>query len=349
MSPPTSLVLIIFYPPLIVSFHLAAINAPCRSCFHRCHCPPSLVLDVVRTHRRRRRRRVVIGGATPASSATAFLHYDDFIEFDLINIDNSDEPTTNENNDNTWASSNSSPPSSSSPSLPLPSLFPRLQAILGSSPISYSASITHNLLQQLSAAGFVNDNDITQFARGFIDREEELSRISIHDFRWIPLDAHRARVGIIALLVREEEELLLLRRGANNNEMIRQDPAMTEAHPTVVNSGDRLTEMEVIQCMIELPMMIYLRGGKTITTWRRNDERESFREHAIYVAILATRHWNVTKIQLLIGIMNNKQRRRLSPFLREYPLPVDYLYETMVQRHGFPLPLPRESIDKYVK
>jgi hypothetical protein len=39
--------------------------------------------------------------------------------------------------------------------------------------------------------------------------------------------------------------LLLLRRGANNNEMIRQDPAMTEAHPTVVNSGDRLTEMEV--------------------------------------------------------------------------------------------------------
>jgi hypothetical protein len=206
MSPPTSLVLIIFYPPLIVSFHLAAINAPCRSCFHRCHCPPSLVLDVVRTHRRRRRRRVVIGGATPASSATVFLHYDDFIEFDLINIDNSDEPTTNENKI-TWSSSSPSPSSSPPSSLPLPSLFPRLQAILGSSPISYSASITHNLLQQLTAAGFVNDNDITQFARGFIDREEELSRIFIHDFRWIPLDAHRARVGIIALLVREEEEL----------------------------------------------------------------------------------------------------------------------------------------------
>jgi hypothetical protein len=102
--------------------------------------------------------------------------------------------------------------------------------------------------------------------------------------------------------------------------------------------------------MIELPMGIYLRSGKTITTWRRNDERESFREHAIYVAILATRHWNVNKIQLLIGIMSSKQRRRLSPFfLREYPLPVDYLYETMVQRHGFLLPLPRESIDKYVK
>ena len=163
MMSPTSLVFIIFYPPLIVSFHLAAVNTsmsielPALSIALRALISKSklfLLSDVS-----------VVGGDGGGGGLEArrrhqqqqqqySSHYDDFIEFDLINNDNADEPTTNENK-NTWASRSQSS-----------SLFPRLHEILESSPISYSASITNNLMQQLSAAGFVDDNDITQFGKG---------------------------------------------------------------------------------------------------------------------------------------------------------------------------------------
>ena len=160
-------------------------------------------------------------------TTTLFLHYNDFTEFELLHAD---EPTPNgqvyDSNIRDWA--NNIPPS-------LPSLFPRLQETLESSPISYSPIITNSILQQLTAAGFVDDNDITQFARGFLVREEELSQILIRDFGWKALDAHRARVGIISL-VRKELKVV--------NGMIDHGPTETAVLSTA--KSDRLIEQEKV-------------------------------------------------------------------------------------------------------
>ena len=53
---------------------------------------------------------------------------------------------------------------------------------------------------KLTASGFINDNDVTNFAKGFIQREEVLSQLLIQDFSWDAMNAHRARVGVIQLV-----------------------------------------------------------------------------------------------------------------------------------------------------
>lgn len=89
----------------------------------------------------------------------------------------------------------------SSLSPPTANNFPRLQTILVS---IYSESISNNVLQRLSMSGFHNDNDMIQFAKGFInDRQEIISKMLIQDFGWDALDAHRARVALVALVCDE--------------------------------------------------------------------------------------------------------------------------------------------------
>lgn len=78
--------------------------------------------------------------------------------------------------------------------------FPKLQHALQTPPISYPSTITSSIIHQFISSGFTNDNDIIQFAKGFIDREEVLSRILIQDFGWKALVAHQARVGAITLV-----------------------------------------------------------------------------------------------------------------------------------------------------
>ena len=81
--------------------------------------------------------------------------------------------------------------------------FSRLRNIITSSPISYSNEISNNIITKLESSGFIDDNDVTNFAKGFVEREEVLSQVLISDFSWDAMDAHRARVGIIEL-VRQE-------------------------------------------------------------------------------------------------------------------------------------------------
>ena len=89
----------------------------------------------------------------------------------------------------------------SSLSPPTANNFPRLQTILLS---IYSESISNNVLQRLSMSGFHNDNDMIQFAKGFINRQEIIiSKMLIQDFGWDALDAHRARVALVALVCDE--------------------------------------------------------------------------------------------------------------------------------------------------
>lgn len=93
------------------------------------------------------------------------------------------------------------------------SRFSKLQHIIASPPISFSDEISNNIIKQLMASGFLDDNDVTNFARGFIQREEVLSQILIQDFSWQALEAHRARVGIIELVqqsIRDEGSHLQL-------------------------------------------------------------------------------------------------------------------------------------------
>lgn len=104
------------------------------------------------------------------------LNYDDFSEFELQSVQNPVE--------NGQSMSN----------------FPKLQHIFLTPPISYSEDISNNILNRLATAGFVDDSDVTNFGKGFANREEVLSQILMQDFAWEKLDAHRARVGIIELV-----------------------------------------------------------------------------------------------------------------------------------------------------
>eukprot|EP00804_Cyclotella_cryptica_P029316 CCRYP_018027-RA/>CCRYP_018027-RA protein AED:0.18 eAED:0.18 QI:0/0.2/0/1/0.2/0.16/6/0/724 len=80
------------------------------------------------------------------------------------------------------------------------SLFPTLHNILTSPPISYSDVLSVDILSKLTNSGFVDDNDVSNFGKGFFAREEVLSQILMQHFAWKALDAHRARVGIIELV-----------------------------------------------------------------------------------------------------------------------------------------------------
>jgi len=170
-----SILLVFLYNPLTtVAFQLTPLpSTPC------CVPTPTPGICPHYNHRCRRRRN-------NAKTQLLSLHFDDFS--DLIN----DNVKKNEkvNGEEDW-----SIPSSSSQS----SLFPLLQSTLQSPPISYPPKISSTIIQQFSSSGFLNDNEIIQFARGFLSREEVLSRILIQDFGWKALDAHRARVGIVSL------------------------------------------------------------------------------------------------------------------------------------------------------
>jgi hypothetical protein len=199
-------------------------------------------------------------------TTTLFLHYNDFSEFELMHAD---EPTPNGqvydiiNHD--WASI---PPT-------LPTLFPRLQETLESSPISYSSIITNSILQQLTAAGFVDDNDITQFARGFLVREEELSQILIQDFGWTALDAHRARVGIISLVREELKEV---------NVMIDKGPTVTEAQSTT--KSDRSIEQEVVLTSNDTVSPVELRNRLGVEEIKVVNETEVSIKPALWKSVL---------------------------------------------------------------
>ncbi|KAL3788275.1 LOW QUALITY PROTEIN: hypothetical protein HJC23_011907 [Cyclotella cryptica] len=73
------------------------------------------------------------------------------------------------------------------------SLFPTLHNILTSPPISYSDVLSVDILSKLTNSGFVDDNDVSNFGKGFL-------HILMQHFAWKALDAHRARVGIIELV-----------------------------------------------------------------------------------------------------------------------------------------------------
>ena len=63
------------------------------------------------------------------------------------------------------------------------------------------------MLDCLASSGFLDDDDVMQFARGFYrERQEALSSALVRDFGWAALDAHRASVGMVALARAELEE-----------------------------------------------------------------------------------------------------------------------------------------------
>ena len=137
--------------------------------------------------------RIVVGHDGIKVPTLLYLHYDDFSEL-LSSDENNVGQVANINNgrqiENEFVDSTKSSQSS----------FPKLQHILTSPPISYPASISSKILEQFTSSGFINDNDILQFAKGFVvSKEEMLSQILLQDFGWKALDAHRARVGIVSL------------------------------------------------------------------------------------------------------------------------------------------------------
>jgi hypothetical protein len=85
----------------------------------------------------------------------------------------------------------------------IPQKFAQIYQTLISSPISYSITKSHSIISQLQSSGFTNDDDIYQFAVGFVtsNRQEVISRILIDDFAWPVMDAHIARVGISAMVM----------------------------------------------------------------------------------------------------------------------------------------------------
>jgi len=81
--------------------------------------------------------------------------------------------------------------------------FPRLHTILSATYNNQPDNTISAITNQLTTSGFLNDNDIIQFAKGFINRQEIISNVLINDFQWNVIDAHRCRVGLIEL-VRDE-------------------------------------------------------------------------------------------------------------------------------------------------
>lgn len=81
--------------------------------------------------------------------------------------------------------------------------FSQIYQTLSSPPRSYSISKSNSIISQLQSSGFTNDDDIYQFAVGFVssNRQEIISRILIDDFAWPVMDAHVARVGMSALVL----------------------------------------------------------------------------------------------------------------------------------------------------
>ena len=167
-------------PPVAVAFH-SPINY-----YH-----PSCVVSRPSNHRRHHQAQQ--------------LHYDDF---DLTN--NDCEIVVDSFDLINGEAVNGSSSSSQTP-------FPRLHSALTSPPISYPPNTSSAILHQFESSGFVDDNDIVQFAKGFVSQQEDkLSAILIGDFGWKALDAHRARVGLVALATAElqlgkkgREEILL--------------------------------------------------------------------------------------------------------------------------------------------
>jgi hypothetical protein len=104
----------------------------------------------------------------------------------------------NGNNNNDKTNSNAKSAISS-----IPREFAQIYQTLISSPISYSITKSHSIISQLQSSGFTNDDDIYQFAVGFVtsNRQEVISRILIDDFAWPVMDAHIARVGISAMVM----------------------------------------------------------------------------------------------------------------------------------------------------
>jgi hypothetical protein len=86
------------------------------------------------------------------------------------------------------------------------SRFSKLHHVITTPPISFSNEISDNIIKQLESSGFIDDNDVTNFAKGFIQREEVLSQILMQDFSWQVMDAHRARVGMIELVYQQSVE-----------------------------------------------------------------------------------------------------------------------------------------------
>lgn len=114
-----------------------------------------------------------------------------FFEEERIILQNSD----NDNHDNADENAKSAVTTSQQ--------FTQIYQTLSTPPLSYSISRTNSIIAQLQSSGFTNDDDIYQFAVGFVssNRQEVLSRILIDDFAWPVMDAHVARVGMSAMVM----------------------------------------------------------------------------------------------------------------------------------------------------
>jgi len=145
------------------------------------------------------------------STHLSSLHYDDLSDL----IPNDDELTNGK-----VLLNGQDLPSISTDDIKSTTNFPRLHTILTS---TYNNQHSISLTNQLTSSGFLNDNDIIQFAKGFINREELISNVLIKDFQWNSIDAHRCRVGLVEL-VRDEYGLnsdidLLLENGKKDEDV----------------------------------------------------------------------------------------------------------------------------------
>ncbi|KAL7548297.1 hypothetical protein ACHAWF_011579, partial [Thalassiosira exigua] len=197
-----------------------------------------------------------------------YVYYDDFPP-DYIR----DETTTNGafgralDSDDAVAKGDLDPPS---PSSSVRISFPRLHAALSTPPVSYPPSVSDGIVQKVALAGFVDDNDIFQFAKAFAapsgdggrreggeNREEVLSRTLMEDFGWRALDAHRARVGMARLV---QEDMGDIRRqeepegGALASEPGEAKPSprvQTRPQPSIASSEESNTKANVKGVSVE--------------------------------------------------------------------------------------------------
>jgi hypothetical protein len=139
------------------------------------------------------------------------------------------------NNDNTNSNAKSA--------ITIPQQFAQIYQTLSS---SYSITKSNSIISQLQSSGFTNDDDIYQFAVGFVtsDRQEVISRILIDDFAWPVMDAHIARVGISAMVM----SMLSSSVGSTNpkQEQITISSSSSDEQPPGNNNNNNSTQREEV-------------------------------------------------------------------------------------------------------
>lgn len=180
------------------------------------------------------------------STHLSSLHYDDLSDL----IHNNDDDSNGKVLINGYHLS-----SISSNGIQTVSNFPRLHTILST---TYNNQNSTSITNELTSSGFINDHDIIQFAKGFINREEVISNVLVNDFQWNVIDAHRCRVGLVEL-VRDEYGLksnidLLLEdgkkskdKGVNVSSTQTSSRSITPLIPTVETTVPDDTKVEIVE------------------------------------------------------------------------------------------------------